>query len=488
MADTDYLDSSGRAAVLRQGIRQRELWLSVPTYAMAISPPLVILIYAAWEDVPGALLAYVNLLISLFCIIEVTKRRTLGALVPLLYLAILIIGTIFGSIYFAVIAPDSSYRTLHGTTRMLFRSERMQLMTMAFMGLYLIGFYIAGWGRVRVSQVDTQAVARGLRWWAVIVGFGMFALNGAAKLGIVSEALAYIADGAFLYLSGLFLIVGATWHCYSRATRVLVVLGLIAVVAFYLLGNARGMAIIPVGLLMFGAYFLGTLKERTKIIGLIIASFAFAMVLVIGNTTRNVMNTVGFSNLSERFEAMMRWREVAERQDVGFNVFGRLWHTAGHTIMTKMPDQYAYMPFSGETFFGELITRVFVPGSIYFSPVYSATGVLIPLGFYITKNTSVEVTTMGSLWMIGGWLPFVIGALAVGLAHGLLARWIDRAAAISPSRGLFYLAMMSSALVFQEGLTVIEVFRTLFTHAVAAVILYHLAIRPFVERQNAPAV
>jgi hypothetical protein len=235
----------------------------------------------------------------------------------------------------------------------------------------------------------------------------------------------------------------------------------------------------------FGAFFLGSLKDRTKIIGLNVVGVLFVLYTVIGNTTRHILGTGGFTNMEERVQAMGHWREVFDVGPVLAQVFGRLFPTAGHTIITKMPDQYAYMDFSPGTFVQELVTRVFVPGAIYYQPTYGHTGILIPYGFTITESTSVEVSTIGSFWMLGGWLPLMVGALGIGLLHGLFSRWLDRAADASPTRALFYLGMLAWTILWAENLTHVEHTRSLIIHAVAGVLLYWAVVRPIAPDRTA---
>jgi hypothetical protein len=78
----------------------------------------------------------------------------------------------------------------------------------------------------------------------------------------------------------------------------------------------------------------------------------------------------------------------------------------------------------------------------------------------------------------------IVGALALGLLHGLFSRWLDRAADRSPTKALFYLGMVAWTLLWAENLTHIEHTRSIIVHAVAGIVLYALVLRWFLREHQ----
>jgi len=255
--------------------------------------------------------------------------------------------------------------------------------------------------------------------------------------------------------------------------------------AFYLLGNARGLAVLPATLFVVGLIFLGEIQQRYKTWTIVVACAALPLALVIGNTTRTLLGSIGFENLGTRLSALGEWREVLSRTPVLAATFQRLFFIGGHSIIAFSPEHFPYIAFSPSDYGWELVTRL-LPGKLFYEPFYSTNVRLQLYGFLITEETSYPMSLLGSLYMLGGYVPVAVGAFAIGIFHCLLSRVIGTANRRSQYLGLFVFSMIASTLIWSQNVDLIVNVRVIVWRVLSAFVLYIVILRPFAERRGAP--
>jgi len=191
--------------------------------------------------------------------------------------------------------------------------------------------------------------------------------------------------------------------------------------------------------------------------------------------------TIGFSDLGDRIQALAHWHEVVSTTPVLASTFGRLFFTGGHTIVTMSPAEFPYVHFSPSAYLWEFLTRM-LPRKAVFESYYSANPnlILMRYDFLITEETSVPVSFVGSLYMLGGILPVVLGGIVIGLFHSLVSRGLGVLSRHSRYLALFVFAMLAPSLLWAQNLDPITHVRGVVWAGLSAVIVYQLAIRPFV--------
>src|SRR5687768_5644273 len=70
----------------------RLVWLSMPALGLILVLPVLIVVFAKMEHMPGALLAYVNWVTGSLAVIALARRRAVGAMVPVLFLPYMLVG------------------------------------------------------------------------------------------------------------------------------------------------------------------------------------------------------------------------------------------------------------------------------------------------------------------------------------------------------------------------------------------------------------
>lgn len=472
------------AAVLRgMPQRVRQTWFVYPSVIGLLTLPVVILVSARAEDRAGLILSYLNVLIIVVAMAYFVRRRTLHAILPVLYLTWLLFSWPLASIYFGVFAPEAGYTLTDETQRaFLFNNARVQAVVLLFLLVYLP--IVSVLGRWRTPVADYREASPAVMVVVLIaIGISVFGLTYKAIGQFMEKGslLRYFADASFLYLNGVPLMVGVLFPIVPVVLRVLFLLFLGGIGFFFLLANARGLAMLPVAMFTFGLLFVSSMSQRWKAGLLGIVLLAFPLLLVVGETTRALLGRGGFEHLEYRLETMDRWQEVMGQGSVIARTFGRMFFTGGHSIITITPDSMEYLEFQAPRYITELLTRLFVPGRIYADHYYSSTKQLRRYKFMITEATSVELSFLGSMWLIGGVLPVVVGTALVALLHLLAGWWVRAAARASPYQGAFFLAVISYAMLWGHNLDLISHARNLIWLMVFATLVWNLFIRPILH-------
>jgi hypothetical protein len=111
---------------------------------------------------------------------------------------------------------------------------------------------------------------------------------------------------------------------------------------------------------------------------------------------------------------------------------------------------------------------------------YTGTWILRDYGMKVTETTSVETSTIGSLWMLGGYIPVLIGGLAMALIHSFIAWIIRRAWVRNPDRGVFYFSVFFHLIYWSLNLDLLTLWRTALLQFVFAYFGF-LLINPFLK-------
>ena len=175
-------------------------------------------------------------------------------------------------------------------------------------------------------------------------------------------------------------------------------------------------------------------------------AIGFPLAIIIGETTRTVGH--GRSDTTqERLEAFGHWQEnLAQGAFLGRTV-DRLFSVGGHTLITLSPERVEFLDFDLHRYLIELATTVFILGRIYSNTYYATSFHLNRYGIRVSNTTSVELTSVGSLWMLGGWVPVMVGGIWFGLMHSGLMHWLRSATRKSSYQGLFYFTVVLGLLI-----------------------------------------
>ena len=215
-------------------------------------------------------------------------------------------------------------------------------------------------------------------------------------------------------------------------------------VLFYTVGNARGLAIFSVAFFSLGFLMFSDYTMKTKIILVTCLFIFFPIYVTIGNTTRELLGGVGYKEgFAYRLKILGQWKSVAKKKSAMAFTFGRLFFTGGHAIISQTPSEHPYRHFRPYPFIKESLESL-LPGALVYNPYYRGTGILLNYNFNIVPGkTSVEVSMIGSLWSMGGWLPVIFGGIAMGFIHGVLIKLVQRSWRTSEMKAYIYISIFS---------------------------------------------
>jgi hypothetical protein len=96
----------------------------------------------------------------------------------------------------------------------------------------------------------------------------------------------------------------------------------------------------------------------------------------------------------------------------------------------------------------------------------------------VMETTSVETSIIGHFWMLGGFLPVLIGGFMVALLHASVAGIIRRAWTKNPDKSIFYFAVLLYVFIWCTNWDFIEMFRSFLWGLIYAFVGYAI-ISPF---------
>lgn len=436
---------------------RRVAWLAWPA-ALAMLGLLLMLVIRVPEQADAAALALLNGILGTGAIVTFARRPSTEALVPVLFLPMVVVSWPLGSLYYMIFDPAMVYRTKWHVVRILDQNIRLQLCTFLFLVSYLPIVFMAlrrsAAGKLR-PIANPHRVADAMTFFSTLVIFA----NAASKIVPLPSLLVYLIDGLWIYFQGLLFVSGALYTHLSKKMKTYLAFVLPATVLFYTLGNARGMAIVPCLLFGLGLLFFSEVKQKTKLIILVAAFFLMPAYVVIGNTTRVLGHGIGFQDLGTRWEALQEWERVAENASFLGQTFARLFHVSGQRIVTTTPDKYPFVPFDLLAYLEELFLSVLPQRFFFKAPFYSGSEILLTYGFNISDTTAVEVSMIGSFYLLGGNLAVFLGGGALGLVHTVLILVLRSAGRSSGLKPLFLLGVLGGSLIGMTGHDLIHQWR-----------------------------
>lgn len=474
------------AARLRRLVTRVEqpLWLIIPIGVTLATLAVLIVLATPREHLLGAVLAYANLVIIGIAAVYFVQRRTLEGLIPVLFLGWFAAGWQLPTIYFAALFPDVAYHPMADYRHCLFGAVRLQTVAFVFLVTYLAtvrlfeGRYPAWISLPRNHHIDGRVGTIVL--WMVTAAI---TLHATSQVFPLPGLLQYVANGSYNYLHGLMLMVGVLFLRLPVQTRLRAIVFLSLAGAFYLIGNARGLAMLPATLFVVGLILLGEISQTFKTWTIIGACAALPVAMVVGNTTRTLLGSIGFEDLGSRLSALGEWQEVLNRTPALAATFQRLFFVGGHSIIAYTPEYFPYLDFSATRYIVELLGRL-LPGRFFYETFYSTNENLQRYGFLITEETSSPMSLLGSLYLLGGILPVWIGAIVFGLFHCQLGRLIGWASRRTPYLGLFIFSMIASTLIWSQNVDLITNIRVICWRILSAFVLYLVVLRPLVAQAN----
>lgn len=467
-AEPILLDDIGQS--FHQTVYRLLKWLLI---VFLIVTPVGIGVSVAAERIPMCLLAYVNCLFIGYGLRWFLRKNTLAALVPVLFIPILLLSWPVAIIYFAIFHPDIYYSTMTGDVSHFEAGVKVQLCVL----LFLIGYFSIMFCTLRKDRpTETIEIVHPGRFAniAIFLGLAVVLLNSVSKVVQLPGFVTYLADGFIKYLNGLFFICGALLKSIPKVIRILFFSCLGAAVLFYTIGNARGMALRPVLMLLVGILFFSGLGRKAKITLVVCFIVAFPTYVVIANTTRVLLKTIGFEEgISYRLKTLKRWREAKPEASSVASTLGRLFYTGGHSIIAQTPSRVPYRRFSPVAYPKEVLTAL-IPGRIYYRPHYRGSQILLDYGFNITEKTAVGLSMIGSFWFLGGYVPVFFGGIGLGLLHWLIIAILQRAWLVSKAKAFLYFSIFSPTILWASRVSLINHWHDIAYRIVMATLLYQI--------------
>lgn len=477
----DEISPEDITEVPAQNYYVRLKWLLV---AFLLLMPGVILISVPADYVHICLLAYLNLSIIIIFSWWFIRKGTLAAMIPVLFLFYMILTWPTPIILFGIFYPTQAYyRTLIGYHFMFDAGVKVQLCVLLFLTGYL-SIMSLSLRNERYVESNASVQSNSLGYLIGVLATAVIFFHGFSCVVRIPKFAAYLAQGLHKYLNGLVFIIGAFLRSFPKAVKI-AMLALIGIsVLFYTVGNNRGWAAFCVAFLTLGILLSSGYSRRTKLIIVICLALAFPVYATIANVTREVLGTIGFEEgFQYRLGILRQWRQLsAERTATAFT-FGRMFHTGGHAIISMTPEEVPYRLFRLQPFIRECFEAL-LPGVLVYHPYYRGTHILLDYGFHIALGvTSTDVSMIGNLWMMGGWLPVAFGGIALGLWHGLLVKILQRCWRASEMKALVYFSILLPSIFWTTNFDFITHWRTTIYGLALATIIYWL-LKLFITEQR----
>ncbi len=289
----------------------------------------------------------------------------------------------------------------------------------------------------------------------------------------------YLLSGIMNYCFAMPMLIGVMFPKVPRLVKTVIITFFAVTTPVYLLYHSRLYLVGPWIMMAFGLLFFSEWPQRKKAALVLSILILFPLALMIGEATRNVRQG---QSLEHRKELLTQWQNILARNSFIGSTMGRFFSTGGHALITLSPEQVEYLDFDPVRYVTELVVSTVVPGRIYADYYYSTTYHLNRYGLRVGTTTSVELSLPGSLWMLGGWAPVLIGGVGIGLLHTIMMHWLRSATRKSTYQGLFYLAMTLGTVVWGFNWDPITFTRGIVRGMLAASLLWHIIVRPVLGR------
>ena len=444
------INTSNRHTRLVSAIQGRNgsmsIWWFVAPVTAGLAAILLLCIMRSPNQVLAAIVAYINCVLGSVAIFHFARKNSPEAFIPVLSLFMLLISWPLSSLYFAIFAPEATYNLSFCTVDFLAGNLRVQMCVFLFLMCYLP---IVIWA-LRIPASGPAGYVRSpgrTANYVAVFGISIIFADILSKLVNIPSAVVYIINGLWLYFCGALLVPGALFTFMNKRTKIFLAVTISLAVFFFTLGNGRGMAIRPCAFVLFGILFLSKLEPKTKLLILLIGILCFPVYVVIGNTTRTLLGRQGYTNLAVRFDALQNWQKAARNESFLGQTFGRLSYVGGQRIITATPEEYPYLELDPIKYSKELCLSL-LPGAIVHSgSCYRGSSILNSYGLTVNDKTSVEVSMLGSFWLLGGYAAIFFGSMAEGLLQAILIAVVRRAGRIDSMKRLFLLAVLGPFLI-----------------------------------------
>jgi hypothetical protein len=473
-------------------------WAKYATLAFAVIGPVFIFGLAPYYRWGVCLAGYLNCLLYGAFAVYFLKKGTLGCLIPVLVPIWTIAGSCFGIIFFGMLYPDESYPTPGGSVSYFAGGLRYQFAIMLFMLAFFV--FMAIFLR-KESTIEQHPWMVSSRIGKIALYFIVVTVSLQIMLWLlpVPFFLALWIGRLFERYHSLLFVAGVVIVALPKFTKIWFTGFLGIMLVFFTIRNARGWALIPCLALFCGMFFFSQMKSRTKITLAIIAIVGLPLFMVVSNISRTVLGAGSSqASMGQRIAAFKDWRSALQRTDAATSFFGRMFFTAGNTVVANTPSLYEYRDFYPVEYVKEftvymlpdqMVRRVMGISdrerklSIVFETYYTGTWLLKDYGMGISETSSVEPSVIGHFWMLGGYPFMFLGGIAVAVVYGIAA-WIIRKAWLkSPDKGVFYFGVLVYAFIWTTNLDFIQIVRAELWGLIYAAVGYML-IKPFLK--NAP--
>jgi len=499
--DADYIDE-GQVVETSALANPVATWFKYIVIALIILVPVLIVCFAPASRWGTAFFAFINCIIYSTFAVRFLRKATLGYLIPLLAPLWLVIGSCIGIIYFAIFFPYETYRTMSGSISFFAGGIRYQLAICIFLLTYLFSMNWLLRKEINVIQ-SPQMVSRRVAYLSIIVIVGVVSIEIICSFLPFPLFISFWAGRFFTRYQTLLFIAGAAILVLPIVSKLWLVVFLLTMTFFYVLRNARAMALVPLVAFFCGLFFFSQIKTRTKLTLAIAIIIGLPFFLMISNTVRTLLGPGSQqASVEQKLSALKDWREAAKRWHLGMGFFGRMYFTAGNTIVAYTPLLYHYkhpVPLKYAREFAiymlpdQIIRRVkgisdrTTKLAVLMQTEYTGTWLLRDYGMEVIETSSVETSTIGHFWMLGGY-PFVfLGGIAVALVHGFAAWVIRRAWLKNPDKGIFYFAVLFYPFVWTMNWDFIQLWRNIFWGLIYAFVGFKL-ISPFLNSGETMAI
>jgi hypothetical protein len=454
-------------------------WINWLLVFFTVIVPAIIFVAVPLSLLAICLLAYINCLIIGFSTSRFLRKGTPASMVPVFFIPYLLLAWPVAIIYFAIFHPyDAYYKTIDKTPSYFDAGIRVQLCVLLFfIGYYSVMFYmLRNEERPMESSIQNPKRLAAMVWF---LGMGVISFNAISKVVALPGFVVYLADGFFKYLYGFLFTVGVLIKNISVTARVATISLLSLAVLFYTIGNARFAAVTIVLFFVAGVLFFSGISRKTKVILAVSLVLAFPTYVVIGNTTRTLLGTIGFEDFWYRFQVLKEWRTVKAQTSTAEAFFGRLFFTGGHQIISQTPSEHPYLHFSPVNYAKEVIVSLLPGRFFYYRHYYQGSDILPEYGINVTETSSVEVSLIGNFWLLGGYMPVFIGGIALGLMHGLIVWLLRKSWAVSGTKTFIYFSIFAPSILWSPNPDIISASRDMVYRLMLAWIIYFV-VRIFV--------
>jgi hypothetical protein len=419
------------------------------------------------------LLAWLNCAVYTFFAIYFLRQQTLNCLIPIIAPMIMVVGSALGVVFFAIFYPNEEYSTLIESTSFFAGGVRFQMVILLFLLSYLIPLKWMLRPERQVTE-SAQHFTKSIAYIAMIVYVPTIAFRVFVQIVPVSGIIKWFGEGMMIYCNGFMFIIGSVFPRLPKIFKMIVFATLGAILIVFTVASSRGKALFPIAYLLLGYLVFSSAKLKTKMIPVVIFMMALPLYTVLGETVRAITHTVGFEDFSGRLAALREWKYVFQKAgDPIRQMFGRFFFNGGNTVIASTPYQHPFLDFSLGRFTMETLESL-LPGALVHNPFYRGVQILKEYGLNVSEKTSIEVSIIGHLWLLGGYIPVIIGGFTMSLIHGFAA-WRIRAAWFkNPDKAMLYFAVLLQGFMDYFNVDIIENLRYTLWRLLFAFVLYHM--------------